>query len=137
MSMPIRPGMVLRYPYLWHWQEQRGETEGRKDRPTAVAAIFIATDRQQYVLLLPLTTRQPEPGRTAVEVPATEKKRAGLDQALRQWVLLDEYNLDPVSKSYYLQAKPPVGQFSDAYMRPLLRQFRDLLPTARRVSRYP
>ncbi|MFT8953730.1 MAG: hypothetical protein ABF979_15850 [Gluconobacter sp.] len=63
MSIDFRPGMVLRYPYLWHWQDARGESEGRKDRPTTVAAAFVARDNQNYLLLLPVTTRLPAPNR--------------------------------------------------------------------------
>jgi hypothetical protein len=137
VSAPLRPGMVLRYPYLWHWQDERGETEGRKDRPTAVAVVFLAGDGRDYVLLLPLTTREPATGRVTVEIPTTEKRRTGLDQALRQWLILDEYNLDPVRASYYLRKDAVTGQFSDAFMRPVLAQFRALLPRARRVSRHP
>ena len=135
MTAAFRPGMVLRHPYLWHWQDARGESEGRKDRPTTVAAAFVARDNRHYVLLLPVTTRLPDPGRVAVAVPAMEKRRAGLDQALQQWILLDEYNLDPTASSYYLQGGPPLGQFSDAFMRPLLTRFKSLLPQAKRVSR--
>lgn len=43
----------MRYPYLWHWQNARGESEGRKDRPTTVAAAFVARDNLNYLLLLP------------------------------------------------------------------------------------
>ena len=32
----IQTGCVIRYPYLWAQQAARGETEGRKDRPTVV-----------------------------------------------------------------------------------------------------
>lgn len=91
--------MVLRYPYLWHWQSGSGETEGRKNRPTAVAAVFVGRDDRQYVLLLPLMTKQPSGPRIAVEVPATEKKRAGLDQELRQWVLVVR---DIIIEKYFL-----------------------------------
>ncbi|TYQ19151.1 UNVERIFIED_CONTAM: LOW QUALITY PROTEIN: hypothetical protein JM85_2336 [Acetobacter peroxydans] len=137
MSADFRPGMVLRYPYLWHWQDARGESEGRKDRPTTVAAAFIARDNRHYLLLLPVTTCLPDPSRTAVEVPATEKRRAGLDQNRQQWILLDEYNLDPIATSYYLHGSPLLGQFSDAFMRLLLTRFKGLLPQAKRISRFP
>jgi hypothetical protein len=137
VSAGLRPGTVLRYPYLWHWQDARGETEGRKERPTAVAVVFLARDGQEYVLLLPLTTREPDPARVAVEIPDTEKRRAGLDRALRQWLVLDEYNLDPLQASYYLRTDTVTGQFSEAFIRPVLTRFRSLLPQARRVSRYP
>ncbi|WP_342629131.1 hypothetical protein AAC691_04820 [Nguyenibacter vanlangensis] len=137
MSVGLRPGTVLRYPYLWHWQDARGETEGRKERPTAVAVVFLAREGQEYVLLLPLTTREPAAARVAVEIPDTEKRRAGLDRTLRQWLILDEYNLDPLQASYYLRGDTVTGQFSEAFIRPVLTRFRSLLPQARRVSRYP
>ena len=36
--MTDRPqtGDVFHYPYLWAWQSALGETEGRKDRPSAL-----------------------------------------------------------------------------------------------------
>jgi hypothetical protein len=135
MIVPLRPGAVLLYPYLWHWQEERGETEGRKDRPTAVILVVRAKDGLEYALLLPVTTKEPDHTRQAVEVPATEKRRAGLDYAARQWILLDEYNLDPVQGSYYLRPDAVTGYFSEAFVRPLLIRFRTLLPLANRVPR--
>lgn len=36
MSREFLPGQVIDYPYLWAWQDERGETEGRKNRPTCV-----------------------------------------------------------------------------------------------------
>lgn len=57
----------MRYPYLWHWQDVRGESEGRKDRPTTVAAAFAARNNQNYLLLLPVTTRLPAPNRVAID----------------------------------------------------------------------
>ena len=36
MSGRFLPGQVISYPYLWAWQHERGETEGRKSRPTCV-----------------------------------------------------------------------------------------------------
>lgn len=35
MTMKLKPGTVLKYPYLWKWQSQRQETEGRKIRQCA------------------------------------------------------------------------------------------------------
>lgn len=45
MSHEFRPGEVITYPYLWAWQQQRGETEGRNSAqsvsssPSAVRAM--------------------------------------------------------------------------------------------------
>lgn len=135
MTEAPRPGSVLLYPYLWHWQDERGETEGRKERPTVVVLIVPAKDGLRYALLLPLTTKEPDSAREAIEVPVTEKRRAGLDRARRQWILLDEYNLDPLQNSLYLRHEAIVGHFSDAFLRPLLLRFRTLLPSPRRVTR--
>lgn len=32
----LRTGCVIRFPYLWVRESERGETEGRKSRPVAV-----------------------------------------------------------------------------------------------------
>mgnify|MGYP006932267587 CR=1 FL=1 len=45
MSRDFLPGQVIAYLYLWAWQNERGETEGRKSRPTCVVvAVRGATD---------------------------------------------------------------------------------------------
>lgn len=43
MSRELLPGQVISYPYLWAWQNERGETEGRKRRPTCVVAAVRGT----------------------------------------------------------------------------------------------
>lgn len=75
------------------------------------------------LLLFPVTTKQPEPERFAAEIPATEKRRAGLDADLRLWIILDEYNTDVVGQSFYLEPEPPIGRFSKAFFLPLIREF--------------
>lgn len=52
-----------------------------------------------------------------------EKRRAGLDADLRLWVILDEYNLDIIGRSFYLEPEPPIGRLSKAFFSPLLREF--------------
>jgi hypothetical protein len=32
MSLDLRPGAVIHYPYLWRWQRDRGESEGGKEK---------------------------------------------------------------------------------------------------------
>jgi hypothetical protein len=37
--MPIpapEPGLVISYAYLWHHEQQAGQAEGRKDRPSVI-----------------------------------------------------------------------------------------------------
>lgn len=112
----------MRYPYLWSREAEKGETEGRKERPVAVGVRIVRTGGD-LVLFFPITTKQPESGRFAVEIPAIEKRRAGLDVDRRLWIILDEFNSDVVGRSFYIEPQLPVGRFSKAFFLPLLREF--------------
>ena len=114
---------VIRFPYLWANEAQRGETEGRKSRPVAVGVRMAKPEGDDVLLLFPITSKAPERGRFAVEIPETEKRRAGLDGDMRLWIILDEYNLDIVGRSFYLEPEPPLGRFSKAFFLPVMREF--------------
>lgn len=118
----IQTASVIRYPYLWARQARTGETEGRKERPVAVGVRLPRPDGD-LVLIFPISTKQPEASRFSVEIPAIEKRRAGLDSDLRLWIILDEFNTDLVGQSFYLEPEPPIGRFSKAFFLPLLRAF--------------
>ena len=60
----LSPGLVIRYPYLWKREHDRGETEGRKDRPVCLA-ISLAMKGDTYLYLLPISSQQPAAGQTA------------------------------------------------------------------------
>lgn len=75
------------------------------------------------VLFFPITTKQPATDRFSIEIPAIEKRRAGLDGDMRLWIILDEYNSDIIGHSFYLEPEPPVGRFSKAFFLPVLREF--------------
>jgi hypothetical protein len=98
----IQTATVIRYPYLWARQANTGETEGRKQRPVAVG-VRLKRPNGDLVVFFPITTKQPEPSRFSAEIPAIEKRRAGLDQDLRLWIILDEFNTDIVGHSFYLE----------------------------------
>lgn len=115
----IKTGAVIEYPYLWAREAESEETEGRKLRPVAVG-LRLSDDR---VLLFPITSKGPMPETNAMEIPLEEKRRAGLDQDLRLWVILDECNLDVVGQSYYLTPDPPLGDFSKRFFSQVLHQF--------------
>jgi hypothetical protein len=118
----IQTACVIRYPYLWAREARRGETEGRKERPVAVGVRMPRPDGD-LVLFFPITTQQPEASRFAVEIPAMERRRAGLDTDLRLWIVFDEFNTDIIGRSFYLEPEPPIGHFSKAFFLPLLREF--------------
>jgi len=117
----IQTASVIDYPYLWVREAAGGLTEGNKDRPTAVG-VRIEKPDGDILVLFAITTREPRSDRIACEVPDTEKARAGLDMDKRQWIILDEYNLDIVGRSFYLRPNSVKGRFSRAFFAPLVRE---------------
>jgi len=119
----LQSGAVIQYPYLWSREAQPGQTEGRKTRPSVVAIRAPRPGRPDLILLFPITSKEPEAGRFAAEIPEIEKRRAGLDHDLRLWIVLDECNEEEFPGSYYLEPDPPLGRFSKRYFLPLVLDF--------------
>jgi hypothetical protein len=116
-------GTIFRYSYLWAQQADQGETEGRKERPVAVAVRLRLKYGRDRFILFPITSQMPSPDRFASEIPEAQKRRAGLDITKRLWLILDDVNLDQIGKSYYLRNKEPLGRLSQSYFLPLVREF--------------
>jgi hypothetical protein len=131
----LRTGAVIRFPYLWAREAAEGETEGRKPRPVAVGVRIPKPHHEDVLVLFPITSKEPSRGRFAAEIPDIEKRRAGLDGALRLWIILDEYNQDVIGHSFYLEPEPPLGYFSKAFFLPLLQAFIQRRAQARLVDR--
>ena len=119
----IQSGSVIRFPYLWSREAMRGETEERKLRPTAVGFRLSRPGGDDLLVLFPITSQPPAPGRFAVEIPDTEKRRSGLDATLRLWIVLDDYNTDLIGRSFYLEPEPPMGRLSRAFFLPTMQDF--------------
>ena len=122
MSRPEQ-GDVWSYNYLWRWQHERGETEGRKTRPTAFVATVAAADGRTDLVILAITKTEPGRDRLAVEIPQMERVRAGLAADLRLWIMLDEYNHDYLESSFYLEPNGRIGRFSTAFHKQVLSRF--------------
>lgn len=94
MSLP-RPeqGLVIRYSYLWHSEAQRGQEEGRKDRPCAVVlAVAQGPGNALRVMVAPITHTPPGGDTRAREVPMRVAQHLGLDEA-RSWIVTSEVNM--------------------------------------------
>ncbi|MCF4130085.1 hypothetical protein [Methylobacterium sp. SyP6R] len=118
-------GLVVRYSFLWPREHGRGEREGRKDRPVClVVPVNVAPGA---VVVFPITTQDPLPGRIAVAVPETERRRLKLPGDRPCWIMLDEANGDVMPGSFHLvpfETHPlryAYGRFSPAFMRVVLR----------------
>lgn len=125
--MPLpdpRPGLVIRYDYLWTHEAAAGRNQG-KDRPTCVIA---ATDSQaspRYVVLLPITHSPPNGDTVGIEIPAKVKDALGLDHE-PSWVIVSEHNIDewPNAGLSPLPGKPDA--FSYGFLPPgLFKRIKD------------
>lgn len=89
--MKPRPGQVIRYAYLWKDEARAGQEEGLKDRPCAVI-LSVDEPAGTRVAVLPITHVPPKDPDDALEIPATTKRRLGMDDG-RSWIVLSEANL--------------------------------------------
>lgn len=108
---PPAVGDVWRYPFLWSREAARGETEGRKVRPVAMTLLTRNAAGETEVLMVPITSQAPGGSPFAMEVPDIEKRRAGLDQHVRLWVVTDEANIDLPERSFYFEPDGRLGAF--------------------------
>ena len=122
MSKP-KIGDIWRYPYLWKREADAGEEGGRKPRPTALAAVVPVTEKSTLLYLLPITGTEPTKGQDALEIPATEIRRAGLSEHKRLWIIFDEYNRDELEASFYFEPNAGVGSFSKAFLKVMSVRF--------------
>jgi hypothetical protein len=134
----LRPGTIIRYPYLWSWQHTRGETEGRKLRP--VCMIYSQRDPKQgitHLFLLVISSQPPLAASDALVIPDLDRRRAGLGEWKDAWITVNETNYDILEMSRYLDLNQThLGSFSPSYLRTVATAFRDaLIGGARRVDR--
>jgi hypothetical protein len=92
--MPIpapEPGLVISYAYLWHYEHEAGQEEGRKDRPSVIVLAIERADDTTVVTVLPITHTPPAERAGAIEIPAPVKRHLGLDDD-RSWIIVSEGN---------------------------------------------
>jgi len=93
MTIPApRPGLVIRYGFLWSHERDAGADEASKDRPCAiVVAATVGETGEIRTIVAPITHRPPDDPLDSIEIPAAVCSRLGLD-AGRHWLRLDELN---------------------------------------------
>lgn len=119
-------GQIIEYHYLWKWQADRGETEGRKKRPSCVVLVVKDHAGNHVLFIAPITSKEPTKDRRAVVIPETEARRAKLDRDIPLWVMVDELNADMLEMSYTLEDRIPRGQFSQAFTDKLIRSVQEV-----------
>ena len=137
MSLPIpKPGLVIRYAYLWEAEARQGREKGTKDRPCAIVLVVLREGEHPIVRVLPVTHTPPTNPEDALEIPTVTKERLGLDSE-RSWVVLSEAN-DFIWPGPDLRPLPSAGTGSVAYgfLPPgFMRVLRDRLERRRRERR--
>lgn len=116
MPIPIpEPGLVVSYAYLWHHEYQRGQEEGRKDRPTV---IVLAVERESdgAIMVLPVTHTLPGDPASAVEIPMQVKQHLGLDSD-RSWIIVSEGN-EFLWPGYDLRTRPDNDRYDYGFLPP-------------------
>lgn len=126
-----KAGQVIEYHYLWRWQRDLGETEGRKKRPCSVVLVVRDHGGNHVLFLAPITTKEPAKDRRAVAIPETEIRRAKLDRHFRLWVMIDELNADVLELSCTLEDRTPRGQFSPAFTDKIIRAVQEVRSAGR------
>jgi hypothetical protein len=111
-----RPGLVIRYDYLWTREAAAGRDQG-KERPACLVAAMDSTASPRFVVILPITHTRPDKDTVGVEIPALVKKKLGLDDA-PSWVIVSEHNVDewPNAGLAPLPGRP--GVFSYGFIPP-------------------
>jgi hypothetical protein len=133
MAIPTpEPGLVISYAYLWDYEAEGGQDEGRKNRPCVIAlAVERQPDGETLVTVLPVTHRPPDNPAAAVEIPHAVKRHLGLDDA-RSWVVVAEGD-QFVWPGYDLRKTPSSDRYDYGFLPPKL--FRLILDAFRAWQR--
>jgi hypothetical protein len=87
-----KPGLVVRYNFLWSHERDAGAEEGAKDRPCAIVVSAVRKDDGDIaVILAPITHAPPTDPADSIEMPRAVSRALGLDGG-RHWLRLDELN---------------------------------------------
>lgn len=119
MAIPEpKPGLVIRYDYLWSHEAAAGRDQG-KERPACLVAASDSTVRPRFVVILPITHTPPGDDTVGIEIPARVRQALELDDA-PSWVIVSEYNVDewPNGGLAPLPGRP--GLFSYGFIPPRL-----------------
>jgi hypothetical protein len=115
-----RPGLVVRYDYLWSDEAAAGRDSG-KDRPTCVVAASDSVVSPRFVVLLPITHTPPSGSTVGVEIPPKVKAALGLDDA-PSWVIVSEHNIDEWPNAGLSPIPGTLGMLAYGFIPPALFQ---------------
>jgi hypothetical protein len=111
-----RPGLVIRYDYLWAREAAAGRDQG-KERPACLVAAMDSVATPRFVVILPITHTLPDKDTVGVEIPAKVRRAIGLDDA-PSWVIVSEHNVDEWPNAGLAPVPGRPGVFSYGFIPP-------------------
>jgi hypothetical protein len=87
-----KPGLVIRYDYLWADEAAAGRDQG-KNRPACLVAASDSAIRPRFVVILPITHSAPTGATAGIEIPPKVRQAIGLGDE-PSWVIVSEHNID-------------------------------------------
>jgi hypothetical protein len=111
-----RPGLVIRYDYLWTREAAVGKQQS-KERPACLVAASDSAVAPRFVVILPITHSAPTGDTVGVEIPPRVGRVLGLDEA-RSWVVVSEHNVDEWPNAGLAPIPGQSGIFSYGFIPP-------------------
>jgi len=111
-----KPGLVIRYDYLWSREAAVGRDQG-KDRPACLVAASDSTTLPRFVVILPITRTAPAEDTVGIEIPPRVRQAIGLDDA-PSWVIVSEHNVDEWPNAGLAPIPGRPGVFSYGFIPP-------------------
>jgi len=126
-----KPGLVVRYDYLWLQEAATGRDQGKaKARPACLLAASDSSTRPRFVVILPTTHTPPSVDTIGIEIPPKVRQGIGLDEE-PCWVIVSEHNVDEWPNAGLEPIPGQPGIFAYGFVPPRLfarikRKFLDL-----------
>ena len=118
--MPIpnpEAGLLISYAYLWQWEHEAGQDEGRKDRPSVIVLAVERAEKEDIVVtVLPVAHSKPSNSACSIEIPQAVKRHLGLDDN-RSWIVISEGN-EFLWPGYDLRRLPGTDRYDYGFLPP-------------------
>ena len=111
-----KPGLVIRYDYLWSHEAAAGRDQG-KERPACLVAAMDFVAAPRFVVILPITHTLPDKDTVGIEISAKVRQAIGLDDA-PCWVIVSEHNVDEWPNGGLAPVPGRSGVFSYGFIPP-------------------
>lgn len=87
-----KPGDVLNFAYLWHYQARQGVEEGLKDRPSVVVLAVNHHAGNPVITVCPVTSQKPDKLTDYIAIPQRVKAHLGLIDRDHSYIMTTEVN---------------------------------------------